>query len=241
MLSGYAMLTVSRVWDDEQVVLVPSSSAARVRSEGGYRVMDPQQALWLLAGMDRWGRSCLRDFVVEARLSTLPGSTLGSRKLHALVREGIKNGRLVALRKPECRIGDPTADQRQLVRFIEALTSAGLSHRGCQYKLVVLADLGRFPDLDRYEVVRQPEAAQILDVLATESTVDLRLLLAQARDKLTVDRRPLTLRSGGVILLRRIIRPREVSVIRDPVVLPVQMKAIMRRGRPHRRSVGKSG
>jgi hypothetical protein len=237
MLSGFAMLTMSRPWDDEQVVLVPSSRASRARAEGGYREMEPQQAIWLLAGMDRWGRACLRDFVAEARLSKLPVSTLGSHKLRSLVRESIENGRLVALRKTECRIGDPTADQRQLLKFIEALTRGRLSHRGRQYKLVVLADLGRVADLDSYEVVRRPEADQILDVIAADSIADLGILLAQARDKLAADRRPLTLRSGGVILLRRTIRPREVSVFREPVIVPVQTKAVMKRRRPHRRGV----
>jgi hypothetical protein len=199
--------------------------------------MEPQQAIWLLAGMDRWGRACLRDFVAEARLSKLPVSTLGSHKLRSLVRESIENGRLVALRKTECRIGDPTADQRQLLKFIEALTRGRLSHRGRQYKLVVLADLGRVADLDSYEVVRRPEADQILDVIAADSIADLGILLAQARDKLAADRRPLTLRSGGVILLRRTIRPREVSVFREPVIVPVQTKAVMKRRRPHRRGV----
>ena len=241
MLSDYAMLTISRLWDDEQVVLVPSSKASRVRAEGGYRAMDPQQAIWLLAGMDRWGRACLRDFVAEARLSRLPVSTLSSHKLRSLVRESIENGRLVALRKTECRIGDPTADQRQLLKFIEALTRGRLSHRGRQYKLVVLADLGNVQDLDSYEVVRRPEADQILDVLAAESIADLGLLLAQARNKLAADRRPLTLRAGVVILLRRTIRPREVSVMHEPVISPSQMKALMKCSRPHRRGIMDSG
>ena len=241
MLSDYAMLTISRLWDDEQVVLVPSSKASRVRAEGGYRAMDPQQAIWLLAGMDRWGRACLRDFVAEARLSKLPVSTLSSHKLRSLVRESIENGRLVALRKTECRIGDPTADQRQLLKFIEALTRGRLSHRGRQYKLVVLADLGNVQDLDSYEVVRRPEADQILDVLAAESIADLGLLLAQARNKLAADRRPLTLRAGVVILLRRTIRPREVSVMHEPVISPSQMKALMKCSRPHRRGIMDSG
>ena len=241
MLSDYAMLTISRPWDDEQVVLVPSSRASRARAEGGYREMDPQQAIWLLAGMDRWGRACLRDFIAEARLATLPVSTLGSNKLRSLVRESIENGSLVALRKTECRIGDPTADQRQLLKFIEALTRGRLSHRGRQYKLAVLADLGTVADLDSYEVVRRPEADQILDVLAAESIADLGLLLAQAREKLAADRRPLTLRAGGVILLRRTIRPREVSVFREPVIVPVEATTVVKRSRSHRRGIVDSG
>jgi hypothetical protein len=235
------MLTISRLWNDEQVVLVPSSRASRVRAEGGYREMDPQQAIWLLAGMDRWGRSCLRDFVAEARLSTLPVSTLGSHKLCSLVRESIENGRLRALRKTECRIGEPTGDQRQLLKFIESLTRGRLSHRGRQYKLVVLADLGRVADLDSYEVVRQTEAEQILDVIAAESIVDLGLLLGQARDKLTTNCGPQTLRSGGMSLLRRTIRPREVSVFREPVIVPVEATAVVRRSRSHRRGIVDSG
>ena len=129
------------------------------------------------------------------------------------------------------------SNQRLLVKFIEALTRGRLSHRGRQYKLVVLADLGDLQDLDSYEVARRPEADQILDVLAAESTVDLSLLLAQAHDKLD-DRYPLTLRSGGVILLRRTIRPCEVSVMHEPVIAPPHMKAPAKRFRSPRCKVG---
>jgi hypothetical protein len=125
--------------------------------------------------------------------------------------------------------GNMIADRRQLVRFIEVFTRGRLTYRGRHYKLAVGADLGNLPDRDRYDLVRSAEAKQILDSLAAESIVDLGLLLAHARDKLISDGQPPFSRPGGLVLLRRTIHPREVSVMSGPPI--AHMKALMALGR----------
>ena len=151
-------------------------------------------------------------------------------ELLALLRRSIKHGDLVALRRSEGNLGgevNATVEQRRLVKKIESRTDRRLNYAGRTYKLVADVDLAKLPDRNSYEVVRQRDAAAVLDALAKQSgtAVDLVALLTEARTKLTVDWRP-PLRPEGLILLSKIISYQAISISPEPAYSPSQLKQL---------------
>jgi len=218
--------------DPDQVFLVLSIKALHLRIEDGYQELEPGKALSLFDGLDRMARSDVRHFVAETRLSSFPLYRMDDQEVFALVRECIRDGRLVAVQKGSAKVQAPSAaaEQRHLVRAIEASTRGRLNHRGRRYKLVVDVGLAQVPGRDEYVVLSRDSAQQILTEMASDPSTpaDLAPLLAQAHDKLTKDWRP-PMRPDGLVMLLKDITPRTVSPIQEPAITPSQMKALLER------------
>ena len=182
-------------WRQEQLIVVRAIDSLRFCSDHGYEKLPTRQAPICADSLQRQDMPRGRAFVSQTRLSRFPLSALADHALLALLRKWNKVCELVVLR--EC-IGDSggedsvPAEQRRLVREIEAQSSRRLAFAGRQYQLVADLDLRKLPDRDSYEVVRQSDAVQVLDALAgpTSQSTDLATLLAKAREKLTRDWRP---------------------------------------------------
>jgi LysM repeat protein/bifunctional DNA-binding transcriptional regulator/antitoxin component of YhaV-PrlF toxin-antitoxin module len=156
-----------------------------------------------------------------------------------LLRAWIGCGELVALGEREGGGGgrgrgqDEDASleaQRRLVREIEALVRRGLGHAGRQYRLVPDGDLARLRDRDSYEVVRQDDAARVLDGVAGQGALGggrLALLLAEAKSRLARDWRP-PLEPEGLVLLRKLIAPQAYEQEVSPAITPSQMKEMLK-------------
>jgi hypothetical protein len=233
VLFGHATLTITRPWDDDQVVLVSSIKAMTLRLERAFQEVDRHQARWLFDGMDRLSRSGLRGFLSEARLSSFPVSSLDDHEICELVRQCIADGRVVAVRKRRGESGratDATGEQRHLVRAVEALTRGRLEQGGRRYKLVADADLAAMPGRNEYVVLSRDVAQRVLDdaARAPGTTADLGALLAQARSTLSKDWQP-PVGPDGMVLLRKEIGARTVSVIEEPAISPSRMRKLMDR------------
>jgi hypothetical protein len=111
---------------------------------------------------------------------------------------------------------DMTSARRRLVKDIEDSTGGRLRLAGHHYKLIAVEDLGKVRGRGFYEVVRRSDARGILSALANHAHDDLALLLAQARERLTVGWRPPYMEPDGLILLRLKLSPRMVRVMRAP-------------------------
>jgi hypothetical protein len=139
---------------------------------------------------------------------------------------------LVVLRIGETATGGDdgtTAEQRRLVRQIEARARRRLSHAGRQYKLVADVDLNRLRERDSYEVVGRQAAVQVLGALAQQASVDnreLAPLLVQAQVKLSGDWRP-PLSPDGLVLLRRIVTLGSQAPDAAEAITPSQLKKLL--------------
>jgi hypothetical protein len=233
LLFGRATFTISRPWDDEQVVLVPSIEALSLRSEGTCQEVDRHQARWIFDRMDRWNAFGLRGFVSEARLSSFPVSSLDDRKVFELVRQSIADGRVVAVRKRRGTgngAADAVGEQRRIVRAIEAITRGRLEQGGRLYKLVADADLAAVPGRNGYAVLSRDAAQRVLDEAAQApgAAAGLATLLAEARGKLSKDwRAPAA--PDGLLLLRKETAPRAASATEEPAISPSRMRKLMDR------------
>lgn len=233
MLFGHATLTITRLWDDDEVVLAPHVRALGMCVREGWREMDRRQAGWLFDRMDRWSRAGVRDFVSQAHLSSFPVSSLDDHQLRTLVRQCLADGRIVALRKGLGGAGqesDPATEQRHVVRTVEALTHGRLDRAGRRYRLVASPDLARVSGRNDYAVVPRSAAQRILDEFASSPSVapGLAEMLGKARGMLSNDWRP-PVGPDGLILLRKEIRPTTVSVIDEPAITPSRMRTLMDR------------
>ena len=180
--------------------------------------------------------SGLRVFVSEARLTRFHLDNLKSEELQTLVRNGLKTGNVMLLRRTEEGTGQTkskTAELRRLVNSIQAQTRGRLSYSGRHYQLVVDLDLGRVPDRGSYEVVGHDDADRILVALARQpgTPASLAASFAKAGDELTRDWRP-PLSPDGIILLRRSNAPRVYAATQVPTITPSQMRALMEAEKP---------
>jgi hypothetical protein len=222
-------LTVGPAWRQERLVWVGATEALRLCREGGYEAVSA--ALTGAGDLGRQDFASLRAFISRARLSKFSLSGLDDRKLLALLRTCVKNRDVVALR--ECAgdregEGSATADERRLVRALDAKSRGRLNHAGRRYKLVASADLRKLSDRDSYEVVRHDDATRVLDAIAKQAgpeTGDLRVLLGKARAGLTADWRP-PLQPDGLVLLRRIVIATSVAPDTGPALTPSQIKKL---------------
>jgi hypothetical protein len=214
MLLSLRMLRLSPIGDDDApVVLVHGMEGLGMQARGGWAALPLEHALsWL--DRVRWSRPLdLRRFVAGIGLTTRTLSELDDRALFALVRDAVRAGRLLALRRAEAtEVEKETAGLRRLVAQIEKLVRGKLAYRGREYKLVVDVDLARLPDRDDYETVAQAEARSVLAALAQERRATAELL-GQAGAKITKDWRAPFSQPDGLILMRRI--PTRLAVTKD--------------------------
>jgi hypothetical protein len=228
MLPLHKALSLSRtMFDEDAVVLVASITWLGLRAEGGYHEVDTRKALWMLEDLDQRRQMDIRSFVSEARLSSFPLSRMDDQAVIALLRDAVRDGRVVAVEKggAATKTSSATIELRRLVAQLEKQTRGKLSHQGRHYKLIVDVELASFPSRDSYEVASQSEARAVLDGIAKESPASA-ALLKQASKKLSKDWRP-PLQPDGLVMLRRI--PVQASAPKDyePPISPSQMKRLM--------------
>jgi hypothetical protein len=230
MLPRHKALSLSRtMFDEDAVVLVASTTWLGLRAEGGYHEVDTRKALWMLENLDHRRQMDIRAFVAEARVSSFPLSQLRDHAVLELLRNAIRDGRLIAIQKGGAATKAPstTVELRRLVAEIEKATRGKLPYRGRQHKLVVDVGFASLPGRDYYEVASQSEARAVLDGIAKESPASADLL-KQASEKLSKDWRP-PFQPDGLVLLRRI--PVQATAPKDdgPALSPSQMKDLLQK------------
>jgi hypothetical protein len=234
MLFGRGTLSISRLAEQDGVVLASASAALRLRAEGGYTEAGRTEAIRLFDQAVSRNRPDVRKFAAEARLTSADLSRTSDPRLLALVRDCIRDGRVVALRKAASEPNGAESAlvvRRRLLRDIEARTRGRLEQGGRRYKLVADVELAKLPDRDRHEVVDREGARQILEAVASLSgDPELAVLLGQARDQLTADWRPPFGRPDGLILLRRVRGIELAAMRREPAITPSQWKALSEAG-----------
>ena len=215
-------------------MLVPFIDATHLRCSEGCEDLPVREALGLFDSMERQPAWQIRQFVAEARLPRLFLRDVDDPQLLDIIRQAIRDGRLIALRKGDGagKTTNETAERRRLVRQIEQQTRGRMSYAGRQYKLAVDVDLASLPGRDGYEVVRQSEAHHVLDGLAKQAAGDLTGLLGQASAKLTPDWRPPLSQPDGLILLRRSVVRAATRHDDGPAITPAQLKAMMETEEP---------
>jgi hypothetical protein len=211
-------------------VLATFIEAPRLRRDEGCEDLPVREALWRFDSMERQPSWQIRHFVAEARLPRFFLRDVDDRQLRDIIRQAIRDGHLIALRKGDGAAEAPSeaVERRRLVRQIEQQTRGRLSYAGRQYKLVVDVDLVGTPSRDSYEVVRQDDAHRVLDGLAKQSgpAGDLAGLLGQASAKLTPDWRP-PFQPDGLILLRRSIVHAASKPDDGPAITPSQLRELL--------------
>jgi hypothetical protein len=223
-----ATLPPTRFGDGEDLIVLASSvEAARLRLDAGWQELSARDALWHFDSMERWASSSIRDFVGEASLSSFPLSSVRDHELTEIVRRGIRDGSVVALRQGDAaEAPSATVEWRRLVKEIEKEARGRLAFAGRQCKLVADADLSSLPDRNSYEVVGRDEAQKILTSLANEQGMPAELL-TRARGKLSKDWRPPISEADGLVLLRRNLPPRTAPSKDEPAITPSQMQELL--------------
>jgi hypothetical protein len=223
MLPYHGTLSLSRTLADaDEVVLVSSTAWCAVRAEGGYHEIDSRKAIWMLENLDRHRAMEVRSFA--AQLGRFDLYRMDDHEVLRLIRDAIRDGRVIAVRKGAEKSASPSAtvQLRHLLAQVEKQIRGRLSYRGRQYKLVVDVELAQLPDRDYYEVASQIEARAVLDSAAKDLGAPADIL-KQASDKLSNDWRPPFSQPKGLVLLRRI--PARASAPTDigPALTPSQM------------------
>ena len=207
----------------------------RLHREEGCDELPVREALWQFDSMERRPSWQIRHFVAEARLPRLFLRDVDDRQLLDIIRQAIRAGHLIALRKGAgaADATSETVERRRLVRQIEQQTRGRMGYAGRQYKLVVDVDLAGTPGRDSYEVVSRNDAHRVLDGLAKQSgpAGDLAGLLVQASAKLTPDWRP-PFHPDGLILLRRSIVQAATKPDDGPAITPSQLRELMEKEKP---------
>ena len=196
-----------------------------MRAEGGYREIDSREALWMLENLDRRRSMEVRSFVSEARLGNFALNRMDDHEMLKLVRDAIRDGRVIAVQKGAAKSDSPsaTAELRRLVAQLERATRGKLSYRGRQYKLVVDVDLAKMPGRDYYEVASQAEAHVVLDGAAKELGAPAELL-KQASEKISKDWRWPSSHPEGLVLLRPLVVLASSPRDEGPALTPSQIQ-----------------
>jgi hypothetical protein len=86
---------------DDPIVLVPSLDGSRLGREEGYQELPAREALWHFDARERLPSLGIRQFVSECRLTRSALRETKDWQVVDMVRQAIKDHRLVALRKGE--------------------------------------------------------------------------------------------------------------------------------------------
>jgi hypothetical protein len=231
---GHATLTIARYGEVGPVVLVPSLDGLRLRVEQGFRLLGRTESLDRFDEAASRNRTRVREFVAAARLGRFDLRALDEHRLRAIVRDGIRDGRLLGMRAAARAgaVASETIRRRRLVGDVEARTGGWLDHEGRRYRLVVDVDLARLPERDSYEVQSRERAGQVLGALAMAPgcAAELIALLGQARDQLTADWRPPVSAPDGLVLLRRMRALAVAAANGEPAITPSQLVALVAAG-----------
>jgi len=234
MVFGHGTLTMARPGQRDGMILVPATTALRLRVKGRHVEVDRQDAVRAFDRFALANRASVREFAAAARLTGTHARDLGDHVVLAIVRDSIRDGRVVALRRSMSGEDQPerqTRARRRLVHAIASQTRGRLNHRGRRYRVVTDVGLTAMPDRDRYEVVPRGHALEILRALAEESLPNRELasLLAQASDQISADWRPPLSGPDGLVLLRLARTPMAVPHS-APAMTPSQLRALSEAG-----------
>jgi hypothetical protein len=126
-------LTIS---GEDPIVLVPSSQWSRLCAEGAYRMVTLRKAMWMLEDLGCRRVREFRRFLAEAHLVGFDTERMDDGQLLMRVREGLRDGRLLAVQKGTTTSANAsaTADLRRIVQQLERATRGKLSFRGRRYR-----------------------------------------------------------------------------------------------------------
>jgi hypothetical protein len=192
---------------DNQLFLSTRLDALILRGRGGYEIAS---TLDTIGELDLPTRRCsweLREFAASPRVLGIGSASLTDQRLMQLLRERVRTGDLVGVRRSNGGVDDKDdalGAARRLVRAVDAAAPTGLANAGRRYKLVVGVELAKTPDRDSYQVVGRDEARSILGSIASQpaGAGKLKALLPEAMERLSPDWRP-PFEPDGLVLLRR--------------------------------------
>lgn len=206
----------------EKQIFLSTRLDALVLCRGGE--YESASALDTISEFDRPYRHCtleLREFAASPGVLAMGTSSLSDDRLMLLLRERIRSGDVVGVRR-KGRAADDKDDEvvtaRRLARSIEAAAPKGLTNAGRRYKLVVGIDLAKTAERDSYQVVGHAEARSILGAIAKDAagTGKVKDLLPEAMDRLSRDWRP-PFQPNGLVLLRRMVALMPVARPEPPI------------------------
>ncbi len=216
---------------DGDMVLIARSEWFFCRATSGYHEVDPGLAVWRLRQLSGYQLERARTFAQEAHLEYFnagwmrPVGLYDHRPIDIII-EAIRDHRVLVLQRGAAAVParSATAELRGLVAQLPQRGT--LVFQGRQYKLVVADDLARLANRDRYEVVSQSNALEVLDELAKGSPASAELL-RKVKEKIGKDWRPPFSQPEGVVLMRRIPDPVYVSMAdAGPAMTPSQIQAL---------------
>jgi N-acetylmuramoyl-L-alanine amidase len=214
-------------------VLISRSEWFFCRAESGYHEVDPGLAIWRLRQLSGYQLERARTFAQEAHLQCFdvgwmrPAGLYDHRPIDIVI-AAIRDRRVLVLQRGAAAVPakSATAELRGLVAQLPQRGT--LVFQGRQYKLVVADDLARLANRDRYEVVSQSAARDVLDGLAKESPASGQAL-GQASERIGKDWRPPFSQPEGLVLLRRIPVRSEGATNNGPAITPAQMKQLLQK------------
>ncbi|MBN2573173.1 MAG: hypothetical protein JXP73_01285 [Deltaproteobacteria bacterium] len=224
-------LALTSFWREEPIVLVRATDGIRLCGGGGYTILSAREACACFDDLDKRDMASLRAFFAWSRATSLPCALLRDHEVVRQLRDGIRNGVWVAVRKgaPERMEaqGKSTTKQRRIVRAIEQKTEGRLDYQGRHYRLVADADLARLPRRDEFEVVRQDAAAGVLAGLAGQAgaSPDLAALFREAVALLAPDWRP-PLFPDGLVLMHKLVVQASSRDLEASVMTPSQLEKL---------------
>jgi hypothetical protein len=232
MTAGCVSLALEPPWAKDRLILVCAHDSMRLCREGGHEPVPWQQAVFHLEGLAKRDTGSIRAFVAQARLASIPLTSLDDHKVVALILGRMRARDLVAVRVIHGGAGgeaSPSVEQRRLVREIEKKVARTLSLQGQTYRLVAGVDWARLEDRSSYQVVGRREAAEVLDALAGPGgpASNAARMFVAAKRMLAPDWRLPDL-PDGLVLLRKVVAPRAVSTSSEPALTPSQLKQMFK-------------
>jgi N-acetylmuramoyl-L-alanine amidase len=228
--TSFSFTSVSVGDDDRRIVLVLLIDALRLCTKGEFERVSDWITLWEFEQQSQRLAWQLRAFAVASRLVSPYSTRFGDEDVIQTVAQAIHRGELVGLRKGHAiaTVTDALAEQRHLVRQIDAKTRGRLNDAGRQFKLIPGADLSGTPDRDSFEVVAHDDANRTLDRIGRKPSMagDLASLLGKASEGLSPDWRP-PLAPNGLVLLRRIRAHQAASTNQEAAISPSQLRAMI--------------
>jgi hypothetical protein len=222
-------LQLTRPWEEEQFVLLRATDALRLCGSGGYEKVPCHVGVDRVQRLALHGTFDLLRFVARSGIRPSSLANLDDKKLILWLRDHVQARELVVVRVGKIRPAGQAsrdADQRRVLRELEAHSRQPMRHAGRVYRLVADVQLARLRDRDSYEVVRRDNALAVLHGLAEQSPGGgLSAVLAEAAKLLANDWRP-PLAPDGLVLLRRLTAVVATGPSDEPAITPSQLKKL---------------
>jgi hypothetical protein len=218
-------------WRDPPLVLVRATDGIQLAREGGYTVLGAGEACAHFDSLDKRDLAPLRAFLAASQSANVPVALLKDHEIVRQLRDGIRTGVWVAVRKDGLARGEAqgssSAKQSRIVRAVEQKARGRLDYQGGHYRLVADVDVAKLPRRDELAVVGHDEATRVLAALAAQPNVDpdLAALLGEARGLLARDWR-LPSSPDGLVLLRQLIVQVGTRDSETPAMTPSQLEKL---------------